>query len=105
MFNETAPTKIYTLSHPGALPISDRATLRVSSTARLAGPETRVATVTLGFEQSAAREKTMAATGPDRKSTRPNPSHANISYAGICLKKKHIPVAYTSLPAYQPCYH
>src|SRR3712207_7888154 len=26
--------------------------------------------------------------GPDRKSTRLNSSHANISYAGFCLKKK-----------------
>src|SRR3712207_8893464 len=27
----------------------------------------------------------------DRKSTRLNSSHANISYAVFCLKKKHIP--------------
>src|SRR3712207_8764246 len=27
--------------------------------------------------------------GPDRKSTRLNSSHANISYAVFCLKKKH----------------
>src|SRR3712207_7799733 len=29
--------------------------------------------------------------GGDRKSTRLNSSHANISYAVFCLKKKHIP--------------
>src|SRR3712207_7003790 len=29
-----------------------------------------------------------AAAGPDRKSTRLNSSHANISYAVFCLKKK-----------------
>src|SRR3712207_8052264 len=29
--------------------------------------------------------------GPDRKSTRLNSSHANISYAVFCLKKKKIP--------------
>src|SRR3712207_7791084 len=28
---------------------------------------------------------------PDRKSTRLNSSHANISYAVFCLKKKYIP--------------
>src|SRR3712207_7667546 len=28
--------------------------------------------------------------GKDRKSTRPNSSHANISYAVFCLKKKNI---------------
>src|SRR3712207_7694817 len=32
----------------------------------------------------------------DRKSTRLNSSHANISYAVFCLKKKnHIPILYT----------
>src|SRR3712207_7824764 len=30
-----------------------------------------------------------ACTRPDRKSTRPNSSHANISYAVFCLKKKN----------------
>src|SRR3712207_6925189 len=30
-------------------------------------------------------------TGPDRKSTRLNSSHANISYAVFCLKKKTLP--------------
>src|SRR3712207_8324779 len=34
--------------------------------------------------------------GPDRKSTRLNSSHANISYAVFCLKKKtHTITAYT----------
>src|SRR3712207_7242443 len=33
--------------------------------------------------------------GQDRKSTRLNSSHANISYAVFCLKKKHI----TALPS------
>jgi len=42
---------------------ADRGTLRVSSTARLAGPDTRAATVTLALEHSTAREQTTAATG------------------------------------------
>src|SRR3712207_7872783 len=33
-----------------------------------------------------------AVAGPDRKSTRLNSSHANISYAVFCLKKKRIAV-------------
>src|SRR3712207_8378077 len=33
---------------------------------------------------------TFAPMGPDRKSTRLNSSHANISYAVFCLKKKKI---------------
>src|SRR3712207_7776093 len=32
--------------------------------------------------------------GLDRKSTRLNSSHANISYAVFCLKKKHIKFCY-----------
>src|SRR3712207_8374134 len=34
----------------------------------------------------------------DRKSTRLNSSHANISYAVFCLKKKKIPNASTKMP-------
>src|SRR5258707_6487309 len=35
-----------------------------------------------------AFDSTLAAVGGDRKSTRLNSSHANISYAVFCLKKK-----------------
>src|SRR3712207_9175369 len=38
-----------------------------------------------GLDSAAAREKIVA---EDRKSTRLNSSHANISYAVFCLKKK-----------------
>src|SRR3712207_7284674 len=40
-----------------------------------------------------------AASGPDRKSTRLNSSHANISYAVFCLKKKQIGSAFALLAA------
>src|SRR3712207_7210968 len=36
--------------------------------------------------------------GGDRKSTRLNSSHANISYAVFCLKKKKLNTIYTFLP-------
>src|SRR3712207_7469580 len=36
--------------------------------------------------------------GPDRKSTRLNSSHANISYAVFCLKKKNNPPPGTGPP-------
>src|SRR3712207_7317432 len=36
-----------------------------------------------------ALERLLAALRPDRKSTRLNSSHANISYAVFCLKKKY----------------
>src|SRR2546427_6747478 len=35
-----------------------------------------------------AKRKTVLAIGPDRKSTRLNSSHSQISYAVFCLKKK-----------------
>src|SRR3712207_7889987 len=38
----------------------------------------------------AARAPAHGGGGQDRKSTRLNSSHANISYAVFCLKKKHI---------------
>src|SRR3712207_8101279 len=37
--------------------------------------------------------------GPDRKSTRLNSSHANISYAVFCLKKKKTCIAHLSTPS------
>src|SRR3712207_7150476 len=39
----------------------------------------------------AAEQHRAAALPPDRKSTRLNSSHANISYAVFCLEKKNIP--------------
>src|SRR5438445_8556261 len=71
-FNVTATTEIYTLSLHDALPISRRC--NSSRNAWMSGD------VLPG--QSAA-----SVTG-DRKSTRLNSSHANISYAVFCLKKK-----------------
>src|SRR3712207_7775790 len=78
-FNDTATTEIYTLSLHDALPISvpRRTGSRSGSTPRRGssgrGPSPR----------SRAR-----APRRDRKSTRLNSSHANISYAVFCLKKK-----------------
>src|SRR3712207_7284139 len=82
-FNDTATTEIYTLSLHDALPIS-----------ALLHPLLRRCT-------SAAASGTTRRSGPlpgslvhcrccsgDRKSTRLNSSHANISYAVFCLKKK-----------------
>src|SRR3712207_7245456 len=48
-----------------------------------------------GSRRPPARQRAGAAHQADRKSTRLNSSHANISYAVFCLKKKTIP---TSLP-------
>src|SRR2546430_12644985 len=77
-FNDTATTEIYTLSLHDALPIS------------------------IGQEASARTEPQLGPLSPrikglpagthgqfkDRKSTRLNSSHSQISYAVFCLKKK-----------------
>src|SRR3712207_7635402 len=43
-----------------------------------------------------------AGRGRDRKSTRLNSSHANISYAVFCLKKKNSSTAYTTFEPINP---
>src|SRR5688572_32673157 len=82
-FNDTATTVIYTLSLHDALPIFNglwkrnrRYFLRVS----FGGPQKGL---TDGEPHPYKR------TGLDRKSTRLNSSHSQISYAVICLKKKN----------------
>src|SRR3712207_8712295 len=79
-FNDTATTEIYTLSLHDALPIS---------WAGAAGrPVALKATFALsGLARVLAAART-ASPDLDRKSTRLNSSHANISYAVFCLKKK-----------------
>src|SRR2546430_12778587 len=74
-FNDTATTEIYTLSLHDALPISRRARRRIS----LERPVT-------GFCRAGASPAERA--NGDRKSTRLNSSHSQISYAVFCLKKK-----------------
>src|SRR3712207_8723447 len=75
-FNDTATTEIYTLSLHDALPISPRA----SGGPRRGGRgRTRTTRAPLPGATPTRR---------DRKSTRLNSSHANISYAVFCLKKK-----------------
>src|SRR3712207_7720839 len=80
-FNDTATTEIYTLSLHDALPISSR----YSSTP---GSST---TTPRSTATSTARAWRAGPSSPptDRKSTRLNSSHANISYAVFCLKKKN----------------
>src|SRR3712207_7774183 len=92
-FNDTATTEIYTLSLHDALPIS-------------VGPDRR-GPHELGLAEEVALEEVEARGAQvvvlllrldllDRKSTRLNSSHANISYAVFCLKKKKL-----TLPSHQ----
>src|SRR2546430_15638342 len=77
-FNDTATTEIYTLSLHDALPISQRP--RRSSPPSAAWPSTA---------RCQTRGAVRRARAPDRKSTRLNSSHSQISYAVFCLKKKN----------------
>src|SRR3712207_8617433 len=54
-----------------------------------------------GFEVDGRVE--LAGLVPDRKSTRLNSSHANISYAVFCLKKKKLPYNLISSMPRTPC--
>src|SRR2546430_7595780 len=79
-FNDTATTEIYTLSLHDALPISgDRSTCQGARRGRSAASTRPCASV---------RGTHSADSGLDRKSTRLNSSHSQISYAVFCLKKK-----------------
>src|SRR3712207_8226911 len=78
-FNDTATTEIYTLSLHDALPIYHAEA--ASHIPQLEEPTTRNIQLCTGGLWGEKGKK-------DRKSTRLNSSHANISYAVFCLKKK-----------------
>src|SRR3712207_6908488 len=81
-FNDTATTEIYTLSLHDALPIWP-----VHRRVDLPAPQPDRDLL------GAAHDRQVVVVGGgvdlDRKSTRLNSSHANISYAVFCLKKKN----------------
>src|SRR3712207_8208644 len=96
-FNDTATTEIYTLSLHDALPIWHADVLR--SVRRWQSPDRAARRLhehpVHGRDHPQARPNPQglcarAAGTRDRKSTRLNSSHANISYAVFCLKKKKI---------------
>src|SRR3712207_8517338 len=86
-FNDTATTEIYTLSLHDALPILVGRLLDAGGLYGDAGPTHRRED---GVDRHDADGRRGAAPlRRDRKSTRLNSSHANISYAVFCLKKKN----------------
>src|SRR3712207_7469942 len=102
-FNDTATTEIYTLSLHDALPISrqrpgrargDRRDGRRSDRTRGRRDRLRAAVPPPGPRLLPRPPAVSVARSArhlgDRKSTRLNSSHANISYAVFCLKKKKI---------------
>src|SRR3712207_7769597 len=91
-FNDTATTEIYTLSLHDALPIFRRRWLRRAALLHDIG-KLGVSNEILDKpgrldEAETAAMRNHALYSEDRKSTRLNSSHANISYAVFCLKKK-----------------
>src|SRR5688572_31966041 len=81
-FNAPAPPEIYTLSLHDALPILVTAIPRARAAARSTWS---VPAPKLAISLSASPACPIRA---DRKSTRLNSSHSQISYAVFCLKKK-----------------
>src|SRR2546427_2100919 len=75
-FNDTATTEIYTLSLHDALPICPR------------GPWPAPILNRFNLVQHARSASALSRLARDRKSTRLNSSHSQISYAVFCLKKK-----------------
>src|SRR3712207_7530930 len=85
-FNDTATTEIYTLSLHDALPIYWAA---VVWNALWVTIQTVVRVNLLNWLVTGRGAGQLPdSPGEDRKSTRLNSSHANISYAVFCLKKK-----------------
>src|SRR2546430_7764754 len=86
-FNDTATTEIYTLSLHDALPISQPSAAT--------SPPSRSMAAYSALRDKSARPRLCgfpdtpgSPTHTDRKSTRLNSSHSQISYAVFCLKKK-----------------
>src|SRR3712207_6970580 len=87
-FNDTATTEIYTLSLHDALPIFDMSK-EPANVLDMYGAKPGDGS----FASNCLLARRLAERGVrfiqvDRKSTRLNSSHANISYAVFCLKKK-----------------
>src|SRR3712207_8515162 len=95
IFNDTATTEIYTLSLHGARPISAMEILRgVGGDGGGECSHVLFMDDDIDFDPDVlVTTHAFAARTPrptDRKSTRLNSSHANISYAVFCLKKNNL---------------
>src|SRR3712207_8974001 len=89
-FNDTATTEIYTLSLHDALPICeiDLRQRAVDLRGELPHDHGGLAGLGRGDDDHPVFDVPFELALGDRKSTRLNSSHANISYAVFCLKKK-----------------
>src|SRR3712207_8129316 len=90
-FNDTATTEIYTLSLHDALPIWAWVCYSWLTNNAVREEEATPARLVVLAAMAAMLVASLAVPDAlDRKSTRLNSSHANISYAVFCLKKKKI---------------
>src|SRR3712207_7477922 len=87
-FNDTATTEIYTLSLHDALPILRRGGSRLRALVAARRPAPAPPGRRRLQRLVDVPDPPRGGRGEDRKSTRLNSSHANISYAVFCLKKK-----------------
>src|SRR3712207_8811785 len=85
LFNDTATTEIYTLSRHDALPISGDGEAPGAGAQAGVQADPHVDEALDGQGDDGVER--LLQQGEDRKSTRLNSSHANISYAVVCLKK------------------
>src|SRR3712207_7325272 len=91
-FNDTATTEIYTLSLHDALPICPLEAQQLGVFHhQIVQPLAYLAGISLQYLPCLAHILLifLVTLLVDRKSTRLNSSHANISYAVFCLKKKN----------------
>src|SRR2546430_11074428 len=90
-FNDTATTEIYTLSLHDALPISSQCALRDGTQGDVACRHRHCLRREAGSADAAWQHRHCllhVEDSADRKSTRLNSSHSQISYAVFCLEKK-----------------
>src|SRR3712207_8014048 len=104
-FNDTATTEIYTLSLHDALPILLIACMPAQSYAQEVWTGFTLRLKPLKRINVDIEQQFRFADGfsTDRKSTRLNSSHANISYAVFCLKKNNHITRVTSFYSPIPC--
>src|SRR2546430_11639687 len=98
-FNDTATTEIYTLSLHDALPICQREVPVFNELQRLEPSAFQTFVVFITCANAQDLQELLGTEAPgigyaedwtaDRKSTRLNSSHSQISYAVFCLKKKN----------------
>src|SRR3712207_8282272 len=93
-FNDTATTEIYTLSLHDALSDLELKFFSIIHPTRAVVPQMQargggaIAVVNAVLARQPEAHMVVTSAARDRKSTRLNSSHANISYAVFCLKKK-----------------